>query len=396
MAILSATGRSKHPDAAIAVNEAVTQAMSKLGNNPPSLALVFASVSYDQQRLLSSLRSALPAGVKVVGCSDAGEITENGPEKKSIALMLLSVPTLKIYTAVAGDIAADAEAAGRDIATQIQTQAGGRPKVFFMMPDGLVGDGAAIVKGVQSVFGSTYRFVGGSAGDDFLFRKTYQYHGETVYSGTIVAVGIDGDIASGIGVRHGWKAFGITHKVTKAKGNIVYEIDHLPAISIYEEYFGKENSDLLKVGSLARLSLTYPLGMQVADSPEWLIRDPLSVDDNGAITCAAAIPQGAEIQIMLGGKEEAIAAAEQAASQAMSELGAHVPKAIINFNCIARSRLFGLHASDETQAIINAIGPGTPLLGFYTYGEQAPLGDQMKSCQTGFHNETAVILVLGE
>ncbi len=396
MALLSATGRSKHPDATVAANEAVTQALNKLGKNPPSLALLFASVSYDQQRLLRSFRSALPADVQLVGCSDAGEITEEGPEKKSVALMLISAPTLKIYTAVAGDIATDPEAAGRDIATQIQTQAGGKPKVFFMLPDGLDGDGAAIVKGVQSVFGVNYRFVGGSAGDDFLFRKTYQYHQDKVHSGTIVGVGIDGDVAAGIGVRHGWKAFGISHKVTKAKGNVVYEIDHQPAISIYEEYFGKDNADLLKVGSLARLSLTFPLGMQVPESHEWLIRDPLSVDDNGAITCAAAIPQGAEIQIMLGGKEEAIAASQEAAKQALADLGNHVPKAIINFNCIARSRLFGLHAGEETKTIISAVGSGTPLIGCYTYGEQAPLGEDVKTCQTGFHNETTVILVLGE
>jgi hypothetical protein len=40
-----------------------------------------------------------------------------------------------------------------------------------------------------------------------------------------------------------------------------------------------------------------------------------------------------------------------------------------------------------------------PLVGFYTYGEQAPINGEIKNlerCDPAFHNETVVILVLGE
>ncbi len=398
MALTAATGRSKNPITETAALEAVQMALTKLQGQQPDLAIVFSSVYHDQQKLVTSITQALPPTTKIVGCSDAGEITEDGPDTKTISIMLLSAPGLSIYTAVGGDIAQNARAAGQEIAEKIKQQAGGVPKIFFMLPDGLAGNGTEIVAGIQAVFGEHYRFVGGSAGDDFLFKKTYQYHGNQVYSGQIVGVGINGDVHFGIGVRHGWKMLGTPRKVTKAHDNIIEEIDGKPAISIYEDYFGKEKADVLHKEPLARLAITYPLGMRVPGGTDWLIRDPISVDEKGVITCAAAIPEGSDVYLMIGGKEEAIAASREAAKQAVTELGQHTPKAILNFNCIARNRLFGLHSGDEIKAMLETVNSqqAVPFLGFYTYGEQAPMGDDMATCQPSFHNETSVLLILGE
>ncbi|MBI3495046.1 FIST C-terminal domain-containing protein, partial [Candidatus Berkelbacteria bacterium] len=280
------------------------------------------------------------------------------------------------------------------IAQKIVDQAGGIPKAFLMLPDGLAGNGSDIVAGVLAVVGDM-PFVGGSAGDDFLFKKTYQYFGKEVVSGTIVAIGITGDVHFGIGVRHGWKPIGVAKKVTKAEGNVLHEIEGKPAISIYEEQFGVK-ADVLRKEPLARLAITYPLGMKVAGSDEYLIRDPIQADEHGAITCAAAIPVGADIQLMLGGVDEAIEAGRAGARQARENLGDFTPKAILNFNCIARDRLYALRGGEEIKAMLEEIGPGTPFLGFYTYGEQAPIGGTMKTCNPGFHNETSVLWVLGE
>ena len=75
------------------------------------------------------------------------------------------------------------------------------------------------------------------------------------------------------------------------------------------------------------------------------------------------------------------------------------PKFILMFNCIAREKLFGARAKEEIAAVMNIIGNEVPLLGFYTYGEQAPLGGEvhdLKKCNPRFYNETVVMLALGE
>ena len=69
-------------------------------------------------------------------------------------------------------------------------------------------------------------------------------------------------------------------------------------------------------------------------------------------------------------------------------------KAAILFNCIARKKLLINQKQLEIDKIREIIGHNTPLIGFYTYGEQAPLGGEVVSCS--FHNETDVIFLLAE
>ena len=91
--------------------------------------------------------------------------------------------------------------------------------------------------------------------------------------------------------------------------------------------------------------------------------------------------------------------AKIAAENAVAQLDGAEPKAVIIFNCIARSKLFGDRAGEEITAIQEAVGVATPLIGFYTYSEQAPLGGEVRNlekCNPVSHNETVVICVLSE
>ena len=149
------------------------------------------------------------------------------------------------------------------------------------------------------------------------------------------------------------------------------------------------------------MAITYPLGIKIPELDEYLIRDPITVDDKGSITCAAEIPEGSEIRLMIGSKEKAIEAAEDAARKLMREfeIDKAKPKLVLMFNCIAREKLFSQKAHEEIEAVMNIIGKEVPLLGFYTYGEQAPIGGETRNAEkisTRFYNETVVIFAVGE
>jgi len=137
--------------------------------------------------------------------------------------------------------------------------------------------------------------------------------------------------------------------------------------------------------------------MSVEGSPELLIRDVVIANEKGEITCAAEIPEGSEIRLMLGDYEKAIQAAKGAAENALTQLKGVSPKAIFIFNCVARYKLLGARIGEEIAAIQNVLGKDVPLIGFYTYGEQAPLGGVLgPECFSVFHNETMALMVLGE
>jgi hypothetical protein len=398
MALKAQIGFDQGTDAFLVGAKACQGALDKLGEKA-DLAIVFSSVKYDQEQMLAGVRS-VSGDTLLVGSSTAGEITTAGPlNKHSVAVMLLKSDTIKFYAAVGENVAKDPRAAGKEAAEKVRALAGGELKSFVMLPDVLVGNGSDIVRGVLDVLGEHFPAVGGAAGDDFEFKKTYQYLNDKVYSGTVVGLGMTGDFKVGIGVKHGWLPIGLPMKVTRSSGSVLHELDGKPAIKIYEDYFGEQEAAILRTEALAKLAITYPLGMKVHGSEEMLIRDPITVDKEGSITCAAEVPEGSEIQLMIGSREEAVKVARVAAENALEQLDGSAPKAVIIFNCIARNKLYGDHVGDEISAIQEVLGKDTPLLGFYTYGEQAPLGGQVrdiKQCNTVFHNETVVIFVLAD
>ena len=383
---------------AVGVN-ACQDAIDQLGDKNPDLLIVFSSVKYDQEKMLNGVRS-VAGNALFVGSSTSGEIVTQGPLKDhSVAVMAIKSPEIKYFAGVGENILANPTLAGKVAADKVKEQAGEALKAFMMLPDVLVGNGADIVRGVLESLGAHFPVVGGASGDDFAFKKTYQYLNDKVYSGSVVGLGLTGNFKIGIGVKHGWIPVGEPMTVTKSAGAVVHEINGAPAVKIYENYFGVEEAKVLRTEALAKLAITYPLGMKVVGSDELLIRDPITVDEHGSITCAAEIPEGSEIRLMIGSREEAVKVAKIAAEDAVSQLNGSAPKAVIIFNCIARNKLFGDKSGDEIDAIQQVIGKEVPLIGFYTYGEQAPLGGEVRNiekCNSAFHNETVVICVLAD
>lgn len=399
MSLTASVAHSDTNDAYRAGANAAQAALTSLGLPRADLAIVFSTSLYEQEKVIAGVRS-VTGDALLVGSSTAGEITTRGPIRDhSVAVMLVASDTIHFSAAADTTVSTDARAAGRAVAQIVKEKAGQDMRAFVMLPDVLVGNGADIVRGVQDALGEHFPIVGGASGDDFHFDRTYQYLDGSVLSGSVVGLGISGALRLGVGVKHGWIPVGAPQRVTKSNGSVVHEIDGKPAISLYEEYFGTEEATRLKEETLGKLAITYPLGMRLEGREEMLLRDALSVDAHGSITCAAEIPEGAEVQLMIGSRESAIAVAREAAQYALNQLEGAPPKAIIIFNCIARSKLFGDRAGDEITVIQEVLGKEVPLIGFYTYGEQAPLGGEVRNlerCNPAFHNETVVICALAE
>jgi len=391
--IKAGIGRSNNPDAIKAGAEACKKAIDQAGNKA-SLIIVFSTVAYDQKKMLGGVRS-ISKEIPLVGCSDSGEITGEGPVSKHVAVMALNSDTIDFTIGVGEETDKDSHKAGAMVAREVK-KAKGDISLFTMLLDGLAENGAAAVRGVQEVFGKNFLIMGGSAGDDFLFKKTYEYYNDQVLTNAVIGIGLSGKFSFGVGVRHGWEPIGLPMKVTKAKGGKLIEVNNRPALSIYEDYFGKKAEELIKE-PIARMAYTYPLGMSVEGSDELLIRDVVIANKKGEITCAAEIPEGSEIRLMLGDYEKAIQAAKGAAENALTQLKGVSPKAIFIFNCVARYKLLGARIGEEIAAIQNVLGKDVPLIGFYTYGEQAPLGGVLgPECFSVFHNETMALMILGE
>lgn len=394
-------GTSTDADSFVAGVGAVNQALQEIttqGVTQANIAFVFASSSFDHAAVLSGIKSVVGDSVQIVGASTAGEITKNGPTMRdSVAIMLLASDTMSCTTALATNLTADSTAAGSHLASQLQPH---NPELLMMFADGLKGNGSAVLRGIASVLGQHFPVVGGSAGDNGKLVETHQFINDTFHTDAVVGVGFSGNFKFSVGVNHGWNVVGAPQIVTKSVGTTIHEINNQPAVSLYERYLGADEVANLREEMLGEVALSYPLGIKAAQSDEFLLRAPFAVTEDGSIVCGGEVLEGSEVQLMVGSKDDAIAAASRAAASALENLPS-TPKVAFIFSCHVRNTLFSDKetAREEIESIRNVIGKDVPIIGFYTYAEQAPISGSSYSinkCTPQLHNETVVITLLGE
>lgn len=391
MATWVGVGTSKTSDSFKAGEEAARTALELTGNSSSDWVLVFASVCFDQTALLKGVVS-MTKEAPLAGCSTAGEILREGPLRRSVVVMTIRSDSLKVAVGLGRGIRENPRQAGRDAATQA-IQAKSSPHAFVIFPDGLTGNGAEVIRGMQDVLGLSFPIVGGSAGDDFGFKQTYQYFQGKVYTNAVAGVLLCGAVQLGVGARHGWKPLGRSRVVTKASANTVQELDGAAAVTLYEEYFGKKAFHL-GGEELARISIMYPLGFPVPGEEEYLLRNAIGANANGGLIFSGEVPEGTQVRLMMGSKEKALEAARTAAEQAVLSLAPHSPTFGLIFSCTSRAQLFGRRIAEEVAAIRTKLGEEVPLIGFYDYGEQAPLTAADFLGRSHYHNETVVVVAV--
>lgn len=395
MAIWAGVGISKDIDSYLAGKSAARLALEEMSADDPDMLFVFSSARFDQQKLLQGIKTVAP-DAPLVGCTDAGEITSKGPDNKSVVILALKSNVLRMSIGLGKRISYDPRAAGQETAHEaIMNLKQGKRHFFMMFPDGLKGNVADIIRGCQEVLGTSFPIVGGSSADDFLFNKTYQFFENNLHTDSVPGILFCGDIEVGIGARHGWYPIGKPLKVTKAEANVIHELGGYPAAKIYEDYFGKRVAEL-RDEPLARMAIMYPLGMSIPGEEECIVRNALRVERDGSLVCAGEVPDGSEIRVMMGSRETALKAARKAAEIAMEGLRRKKPRIVFVFDSVSRHKLFGRMSSVEIDIIKEVFGQGVKIIGFYTYGEQAPLGATINLGQAFFHNETIVVVAIGE
>ena len=221
-ASLSASiGVSAHAEAEQAGREAAEAALAQAASSPPKLAIVFASSWFDQPALVSGVRSAL-GGVPLVGESTAGEIVASGPTSHSCVVVLLASDALMCGVGLGEGVDERPREAGQHAAYAASRELQGIQRAgFLLFGDGLITNYVEVVRGLQEVLGTNSLIVGGMAGDDLRFGRTYQYCGERVVSRSVAGALLGGAVKIGVGIEHGFTPISKPRRVTRAVANVM-------------------------------------------------------------------------------------------------------------------------------------------------------------------------------
>jgi hypothetical protein len=324
----------------------------------------------------------------LIGCTTDGEISTAGFSTGSAVIGGIVSDQLEFETASVHSIGANSAEQGRRLGTRFSDSV----RYIQLFSDGITGDGSALLRGLQSVLTAETPIAGGTSGDGGRFVQTWQFLGDQILSDAAVAIGFHGDFTLGTGVESGWAPIGLPKKVTRAKGNILYELNGEPALKVYERYLGRHAKNLPAVG------VEYPLGLidptQGSEGDPVILRATMSVErEAGAIHFAGEIPEGTMVYLTCGDRGSILDATEKAAGHAMAELGpVAAPAAVFFYSCMARKMLLGLRTREELERLRSQLPPAVPILGFYTYGEYCRPKHGLPSV---LHNETATISVIG-
>lgn len=354
----------------------------------PQLVLVFgASALVKEAKTFDDVKSQYPES-HIIMMSTAGEILDTSVSDDSLSLTAIyfEKTTIQTVSTMISDTT-ESKTAGEKLAKLLPTEKLVHVMVFS---DGLKVNGTALVEGMTGALPPTVALTGGLVGDGSDFKHTYVGLDTTPSEGKIVAIGLYGEnLKVSYGSMGGWDPFGPERVITKAKDNVLFELDGKPALSIYKEYLGDKAKELPSSGLLFPLSLTLP----GKEGDAQVVRTILGVNEaDQSMTFAGTMPEGVKAQLMKANFERLVSGASGAASM-IKETNAVAELALL-ISCVGRKLVLKDRIEEETEAIREVFGPATALAGFYSYGEISPMTPTKNQCE--LHNQTMTITTFAE
>ncbi len=385
---------SQDVDSVDAVAELIAGAKVALGASLPRVAMLFAGIDHDFAIVLEQINAQWP-GIALIGCTTDGEMSSHILfAEDSLALVLLSGDDFHAVSGVARSVSTDVAGSIRGSANDaIQRLAGrgGAPSLCITMPDGLTVSGSAALNALRAALGDAVPIFGGTAGDQWRFKGTRQFHGTEVLQDSVPFLLFDEGVVFSFGVDTGWRPIGREGRVTEVDGHVVRGIDGRPATEFYREFLG--NADITQLTE-------YPLAVTADDdrgANSYYLRAPGRTDEAaGCIHFLGDVPDGARVHITTTNRDQILDATRTSFQHALDDFpnasgGGGKPALALCISCAGRKQILGSRTQEEAR-IVSELLAGVPAAGFYGYGEIARLA---KDGISHYHNETFTTLLLG-
>gem|GEM_PF-324689 len=448
-------GVSKAGQSFEAGKEAAEQAikdMQSKGGNEPVFGLVFCSGGkYGKndktiEEFVNGVQSVFGKykELKWIGCTTAGEITPDGVKYGSTVAMVIGTKYIKFGVGVADGLAEHAFNAGKDAAEQalkdlkidkyvdayitfLATKTKPPSELikqrqfvvlalgagFTMKKSGWEDD---MIDGIKHIVGDYTPIVGGSAGDDGRLVQTYQFANGKVYKDAVVLAIIFSNVKLGFGIAHGFEATDKMAVVTKAKDNIVYQLNSRNAADVYAEMIGVSKDELIKGAgflglgekvpalisfmsrfikredmvkklNILRFMSENPFGIPDVQGNYWT-KVPKMIIDKKYIEFYSKIRQNIPLVLLKINEEMTLSATARSIEESVQQLRIE-PAVTIIFECGGRAVYLG---EKTKECIEKAKKRVSNIVGFYTYAEYG----LSKNMPSGTHYYTCVSFSIGD
>ncbi len=352
------TAMSDSLDSAIAARQLADQ----LYHDQLEAVLFFCSAEYDLDRLAQSLNDVF-AGVKVIGCTTAGEITPRGYDRGTLVGLGFHRDTFNIEASLIADLDQYSLAiAQQQVDTMIAKLREGSGesisgKCFALtLLDGLSSQEELVLVTLDSALGNIPHF-GGSAGDDIQLASTHVFFEGQFHTEAAVLTLLQTNLAFEVFTTHHMQSLATKLVVTEAESESrrVLELNAEPAARVYARMLGMQPEELNpKVFAL------HPLAVKLGQ--DYYVRSIQKVNDDLSLTFYCAVGNGMVLTAMQ--PQPILPDLEKRFAEIEARIGE--PLITIGCDCFLR-RLETEHL--ESLAEASAFLRQHQVIGFNTYGE---------------------------
>lgn len=375
----------------MAVEKACKMALAEGKIEKPDFGYVFSTIDHcqDTQNLLHTVRR-LTGAPALAGASGFGIFTNNMEVEKTggLAVLLVESDTITPSSFLFPNLQENNLEAGKRIGRFLKNRAQ-QDSLLTLFPDPLSLFSEAMFTGIEEEMGDV-PIVGGNAGEDGSRRMTFQWNEENSSCDAVSGMYLTGQFSSLTAITQSCVPMGEPMKITKLKNNVIYELNGKPALDVLMEVLAE-----LKIDDLDSAAAYIFIGIPVCEGENgkvnYLVKNILGMEvETRGLVVSATFQEGDYIFFALREPGLSKKDLEEMLSEIKPEVEKQKPRFGFYFNCCARgSALYGGLDVDRL-AIREKLGD-IPLIGFFTYGEIAPIGRQ-----NFIHNFTGVLTLIGD
>jgi len=377
-------GQSENIDTRTAVESVIMQCRHKLAGRQPQAGIVFAGVNFDHRLMLDGILAEFP-GLNLIGCTTAGDFSSSyGFSDDSISLIVFYSDEIEIGIGLGRSLSDNPDAAVQSAVDQAAHTLTKQASICLAFPDGYNKSFDRIMKKINLALGNHCPVFGGAAGTLWYEElPPLQFFKNEILIDAIPIMIFAGDLEYSFSIANSWKPIGKQAKITRSAGRLVQRIDDFKAVDFYRHYLGDHSEPARE----------FLLAIYDQASARSYLRAPMEYNSDGSIAFSESIPQGATVQLTEAIREIIIEDTKSTSQKIVQQAPGLVPAFAMAFSCAFRKDVLGTRVEQELEILSSSLPKQIPIIGFYSFGEIAPL---VKGQDSFFHGATLVTLLVGQ
>ncbi|MBP6812530.1 MAG: FIST C-terminal domain-containing protein [Saprospiraceae bacterium] len=258
----------------------------------------------------------------------------------------------------------------------------------IVLLDGLTPNIYRFLEPLNDLLGEKCQFIGGGAGSMSLQQRPCVFNNDGFKADAAVVCVVNKQVH--LGVRHGWEQMAGPLVATQTEGNTIIQLNWQPAIEVYNKIVENDCGIKLDHDNFAGIAQGYPFGI-LREKEDDIVRDPLSISNNGAIVCIGEVPPNTVLHVLIGTPDALLNAARKAMDDCGKNAGFPIAvEGTFVVDCITRTLFLDQQFTEELNIVRENLVIKTPEqepYGILSLGEISSYGDGLLE----LFNKTIVI-----